>query len=74
MIAVLVRQQYAIELFRRDPALFQPERDLTRAQPAIDENFAVVRRHEGTVPRAAAAEDRDTKHDGYLPNAMALHK
>ena len=74
MIAMFMRQQDTIESFRRDTALLQPKHDLTRAQPAIDQNFAMISCHERTVPRAAAAEDRETKHVRYLADAFALHK
>ena len=74
MIAVLVREKNPVELFRRHLALFQSEHDLARAQPAIDQNLAVIRRHECTVPRATAAEDRETEHAGYLADASTLHK
>ena len=56
MIAVLVGQEHAIELGRRDPALLEPNHDLPRAQSAIDQNPAVIGRDERAISRAAAAE------------------
>ena len=74
MIAMLMRQEHAVDLFRRDAALLEPEHHLTRAQPAIDQDLAVLGRYQGAVPRAAAAEDGETEHARYLADAFTLHK
>ena len=74
MIAMLVSKQDAIKLLRGNPALFQAQRDLTRAQPTIDENLPVIRRHQCAVPRAAAAKHGETEHVRYLADAFTLHK
>jgi hypothetical protein len=66
MIAVLVGKQNAIELRGRNAALFESQDELARAQPAIDENFAVIGSHERAVPGAAAAEHGETEHAPYL--------
>ena len=62
MIAVLMGKQDAIEVFGRHPALLEAEDDLARAQPAIDENFAMIGRNERAIPGTAAPEHRQTKH------------
>ena len=66
MIAVLMGKQDAIEVFGRDAALFETEDELTRAQPAIYENFAMIRRDERAIPGTAAAEHGETEHAPYL--------
>jgi len=43
VIAVFMCEKDAIELLRRDAALFQAQYKLARAQPAIDKNLAVIR-------------------------------
>jgi hypothetical protein len=55
-------EEHAIELPRRDPALFEPDHDLPRAQPAIDQNPAMIRRDQRAIPRAAAAEHGQCEH------------
>ena len=45
MIAVLVGKKDAIELAWRDPALREAQHQLSRAQTAIDENFAMLGRN-----------------------------
>ena len=62
MVAVFVRKKDAIELLRHDAALLQTEHQLPRAQSAIDENLAVIRRDERTVSRAPAAEHGQAEH------------
>ncbi len=62
MIAMFVREKDAIELFRRNAALFQAQHQLARAQPAIDENLAMIGCDQRAVPRAPAAEHRQAEH------------
>jgi hypothetical protein len=62
MIAVLVREQDAIELAERHAALFETQDDLPRAQSTIDKNLAMIGRDEGAVSGAAAPEHRQTEH------------
>ena len=66
MIAVLMGKQDAIEVIGRHAALFETEDDLTRAQPAIDENFAMIGCNESAIPGTAAAEHGETEHAPYL--------
>ena len=66
MIAVFMGKQDAVELFGRHAALLEAEDDLARAQPAIDENFAMIGRDERAVPGTAAAEHGETEHAPYL--------
>src|ERR1700737_1924637 len=66
MIAVFMGKQDAVELFGRHAALLEAEDDLARAQPAINENFAMIGRDERAVPGTAAAEHGETEHAPYL--------
>ena len=56
MITVFVCEEDAIKLLRRDAALLQTQYQLARAQPAIDENLAVIGCDQRAVSRASAAE------------------
>ena len=62
MIAVFVREKNAIELFWRDTTMFQAQHQLSRAQPTIDKNFAMISRDKRAVSRAPAAEHRQAEH------------
>jgi hypothetical protein len=62
VIAMFVGKQDAIELLGRDSALLEPENNLPRAQPPIDQNFAVIGRHESAIPCAATSEHGQTEH------------
>ena len=62
VIAVLVREQDAVDLQRVHAAQRQPRPDLPRAEPAIDEQPRLRRLHQRAVSRTAAAEDGDEKH------------
>ena len=62
MIGVFVREKHAIELLRDDAALLETQHQLPRAQPAIDENFAMIGCDQGAVSRAPAAEHGQAKH------------
>ena len=64
MIAVLVCEQNAVEFLRRDAALLETNDNLPRAQPAIDKNFAVIRRNQRAITGTAAAEHREGEHAG----------
>ena len=74
MIAVLVRQQDAIELIGSDTALSHPHGQLAGAQSAIDQNPAMIGRNECAIPRAAAAEHREAKHIALLTERVGVHK
>ena len=62
MIAVLVREQDAIELLRCHGAMLQTQRQLSRAQAAIDQKLAMIGRDQRAVSRASAAEHRQAEH------------
>ena len=62
MVAVLVREEDAIELLRHDAALLQTQYQLSRTQSAIDKNLAVICRDERAVSRAPAAEHGQAEH------------
>ena len=62
MIAMFVGEQDAVEFVRRDPAEREPEDELARTQPAIDEQAAMLGRDQRAVPRAAAAEHGESEH------------
>src|SRR5438067_1236432 len=74
MIAVFVRQEHAIELPRRDPALLEPDHDLPRAQSTIDQDPAMIGRDQGAIPRAAAAEHGQSEHARLVADTGAFHK
>lgn|SRR5262249_1265131 len=69
MIAVFVRQKDAIELIGHHAALFEAKCDLSRGQPAIDQNFAMVGGNKRAVPGATASEHGQTEHESYLATA-----
>ena len=62
MIAMLMSEKQAIELFRADAALLKPDHDLARAQSAVDQNPAMIGGNEGAIPGAAAAEHGQAEH------------
>ena len=62
VVSVFMSKQYAVELFRQDPALLEPEGYLARTQTAIDQNFTMVGRDERAVSATTASEHRQTEH------------
>ena len=62
MVAVLMSEQQSIELLRGDAALLKPDDDLARAQPAVDQNPAMIGGNESAIPGAAAAEHGQAEH------------
>jgi len=62
MIAMLVRKKQSIELLGGNATLLKSDRDLARAQSAIDQNVAMTRGNEGAIPGATAAEHGQTEH------------
>jgi hypothetical protein len=62
VVAVFVSEKDAIELLRHHTALLEAQRQLPRAQSAVDENFAVIRRDKRAVSRAPAAEHGQAEH------------
>jgi hypothetical protein len=74
VIAVLVGEEHAIELPRRDPALLEPQDELARAQPAIDQQPAMFGRDQRAVARAAAAEHGQGEHVRLVADAIEILK
>ena len=74
MIAVFVGEQHAIELRRSDSALREAEKNLARAQAAVDEEPAMIGRDERAISRAPAPEHRQTEHDRLVADTGAFHK
>ena len=62
VISVFVRENNAVELFRRDAALLQTQNDLACAETAINENLAMIGSYQRTVSRAPAAEHGQAEH------------
>jgi len=62
VIAVLVREQDAIELLRCHAAMLQTQRQLSRAQAAIDQKLAMISRDQRAISRAPAAEHCEAEH------------
>ena len=62
VIAVFVGEKHAIELLGFDPAKFEPNNQLPRAQAAVDEQPAMIGGDEGGVTGTAAPEHRQTEH------------
>jgi hypothetical protein len=73
VIAVFVRKKDAIELLRRDAALLQAQDQLSRAQPAIDKNFAMIRRDQRAVTRAPAAKHGQAEHGSQGNRVISFH-
>ena len=74
MIAMFVGEQDAIELVRGDAALGEAQDKLARAQPAVDEQTAMLGRDERAVSRAPAPEHRQTKHARLVADASGILK
>ena len=74
MIAMFMGEEHAIELSRRDPALLEPDHDLSRAQSAINQNPAMIGPDQRAISRAAAAEHGQCEHDRLVADAGAFHK
>ena len=74
MIAVLVGEKNAVELFRPDAAKFEPDNKLPRAQSAIDQQPAMIGREQGRVPPAATAEHREAEHSRYIASGVVIDK
>src|SRR5213075_635239 len=74
VIPVLVRQEHAIELRRRDSALLEADDDLSRAQSAIDQNPAMIGRDQSAISCAAAAEHGQSEHARLVADPTPIHK
>ena len=62
VIAMFMREQNAVELFGCHATVLETENNLSRAQPAIEENFAMIGRDQCAIARAAAAEHGQAEH------------
>ena len=62
VIAMLVRQEHTIELLRRHAAKREPHYELTRTQPAIDQQPAMIGHEQRAVSGAPTAERREAEH------------
>jgi hypothetical protein len=67
---VFMGKQNAIQLLGIDCALLEPQGDLPRAQPSIDQNLAVIGREQRAISRAPAPEHGQTEHDPYLATGL----
>jgi hypothetical protein len=74
MIAMFVSEQNAIELVGSDPALGEAKDELTRTQPAIDQEPAMIGGDERAVSGAPAAEHRQTEHVRLVADATCILK
>src|SRR5256885_12386471 len=74
VIAVLVCQQHAVELRRRDSALLEADDDLSRAQSAIDQNPAMIGRDQRAISCAAATEHGQSEHARLVADSTPIHK
>ena len=74
VIAVFVGEEDAIELVGRDSALGQAQDQLPRAQPAVDQQPAMIGRDERAVSGAPAAEHRQTEHVRLVADATGILK
>ena len=64
MVAMLMREENAIQLIRSQTALLKAQQQLARAQAAIDQNLAMIGGHQSAVSPAPAAEHRQAEHAG----------
>ena len=62
VVRVFVSQKHAIKLLRRNTALLEAQNQLSCAQPAIDQNLAMISGDYSAVSRATAAEHRQAEH------------
>ena len=62
VIGVFVCENNAVELQGRHATLLQTQHDLSRAQTAINENFAMLGGDQRAVPGAPAAEHDQAEH------------
>ena len=74
VIAVFVREEHAVKLRGSDSALREAEKNLARAQPAVDEKPAMIGRDERAISRAPAPKHRQTKHERLVADAVPFHK
>ena len=62
VISVFVREYNAVELLRPDSTLLQTQHHLSRTEPAVDKNPAMIGCDHRAVPRAPAAEHGQAEH------------
>src|SRR5262249_55799070 len=72
VIGVFVREKHAFELLRHDAALLETQRQLPRAQPAVDKNLAMIRRDQRAVPRAPAPEHGQAEHGSQDSRVISI--
>ncbi len=73
VIGVLVGQNHAVELLRRNAALLQTQYHLARAQPTIHENPAMIGCHQRAVPRTSAAEHGQAEHGSQDSRVIGIY-
>jgi hypothetical protein len=74
VIAMFVGEKNAIELVGSDAALGEAQDQLARAQSAIDQQPAMIGCDERAVPRAPAAEHRQSEHARLVADAIGILK
>ena len=74
MIAMFVCKQDAIELSGSNAAERQTHDELACAQPAIDQNVAMIGRNERAISGAAAPEHGQTEHVRLVTDRIRFHK
>ena len=73
VIGVFMREKHPIKLFRRDAAFCQAQNQLSRTQPAIDKNLAMIGRDQRAVSPAAAAEHGQAEHGSQVNRATSAY-
>jgi hypothetical protein len=68
-----VCEKDAIELLRCDAAMLETQHQLSRAQPAIDKNFAMIGCDQGAVSRAPAAEHGQAEHGSQVSRVSSVY-
>jgi hypothetical protein len=74
VIAMFVSEEHTIEPLRSEVTLLESDDDLPRAQSAINQDSAMIGRHEGAVAGAAAAEHSEAEHEESLAKRDRVHK
>ena len=74
LMSMFVREEDAIEFVRLNSALGQAENELARAQPAINQQPAMIGRDQGAGPSAPAPEHGEAKHGRLLTKRSHRHK
>ena len=69
-----MREEHAVKLRGSDSALREAQKNLARAQTAVDEEPAMISRDERAISRAPAPEHRQAEHDRLVADTGAFHK